>query len=52
MAMWLPNLVFFLLTFFLIHKVAQETHTLFLEKFYDFSHAVYRRIPWISRRTV
>ena len=52
MAMWLPNLVFFLLTFFLIHKVAQETHTLFLEKFYDFSHAVYRKIPWISRRIV
>jgi lipopolysaccharide export system permease protein len=50
-AMWLPNLIFFLLTLFFIHKVAQETHTLFLEKFHDISYAVFSRIPWFTRRT-
>jgi len=49
-AMWLPNLFFLLLTIFFIQRVAKETHTAFLEKFYDFSHAVFRRIPWFSRR--
>ncbi|MFC1827451.1 LPS export ABC transporter permease LptF [Thermodesulfobacteriota bacterium] len=49
-AMWLPNLFFLLLTIFFIQRVAKETHTAFLEKFYDFSHAVFSRIPWFSKR--
>jgi lipopolysaccharide export system permease protein len=49
-AMWLPNLIFLLLTLFFIQKVAQETHTLFLEKLYDSPYAVFSRIPWFSRR--
>ncbi|MFC1844973.1 LPS export ABC transporter permease LptF [Thermodesulfobacteriota bacterium] len=50
-AMWLPNLIFLLLTIFFIHKVAQETHTLFLEKFHDISYAVFSKIPGFTRRT-
>ena len=49
-AMWLPNLFFLLLTIFFIQRVAKETHTVFLEKFFDFSHTVFSRIPWFSRR--
>ncbi len=49
-AMWLPNLFFLLLTIFFIQKVAKETHTLFLEKFSDISHAVFSKIPWFTRR--
>jgi lipopolysaccharide export system permease protein len=50
-AMWLPNLLFLILTLFIIKKVAQETHTVYLEKFNDISHTVFNRIPWFSRRT-
>ena len=49
-AMWLPNLIFLLLTIFFIQRVAKETHTLFLEKLYDISHAVFSKIPWFTRR--
>ena len=49
-AMWLPNLIFLLLTIFFIQKVAKETHMLFLEKFYDISHMVFSKIPWFTRR--
>lgn len=49
-AMWLPNLIFLLLTLFLLKKVAQETHTVYLEKFHDISYAVFSRIPWFTRR--
>jgi lipopolysaccharide export system permease protein len=49
-AMWLPNLIFLLLTIFFIQKVANETHTLFMEKFYNISHAVFSKIPWFTRR--
>jgi len=49
-AIWLPNLIFFLLTIFVISRVAQETHTLFLEKLHDISYAVFSRIPWFTRR--
>jgi len=49
-AMWLPNLIFLLLTLFVIKKVAQETHTVYLEKFHDISYAVFSRIPWFTRR--
>jgi len=50
LAMWLPNLIFLLLTLFIIKKVAQETHTVYLEKFYDISYGVFSRIPWFARR--
>jgi len=49
-AMWLPNLIFLLLTLFIIKKVARETHTVYLEKFSDISYAVFSRIPWFTRR--
>ena len=49
-AMWLPNLIFLLLTIFMVQKVANETHTVFLEKFYDISHAVFSKILWFTRR--
>jgi lipopolysaccharide export system permease protein len=49
-AMWLPNLIFLLLTLFVIKKVAQETHTVYLEKFHDISYSVFSRIPWFTRR--
>ena len=49
-AMWLPNLIFLLLTIFIIQKVANETHTVFLEKLYDISHAVFSKISWFTRR--
>jgi len=49
-AIWLPNLFFLLLTIFFIQRVAKESHTVFLEKFYDFFHAVFSKIPWFSRR--
>ncbi len=50
LAMWLPNLVFLVLTVFFIRKVAAETHTVFMEKFYDLSHEILSRIPWFARR--
>jgi lipopolysaccharide export system permease protein len=49
-AIWLPNLIFLLLTIFFIRTVANETHTLFLEKFYDISYTVFSKIPWFTRR--
>jgi len=49
-AIWLPNLIFLLLTIFIIQRVAKETHTVFLEKLYDISHAILSKIPWFTRR--
>ncbi|MBW2467094.1 MAG: LPS export ABC transporter permease LptF [Deltaproteobacteria bacterium] len=49
-SMWLPNLIFLFLTVFILQKVAQETHTVFLEKFYDTLHGVFSKIPWLKRR--
>ena len=49
-AMWLPNLVFLVLTALFIKSVAREVHTLYLEKFYDFTYAVYSKLPWRKRR--
>jgi lipopolysaccharide export system permease protein len=49
-AIWLPNLIFFLLTVFIVQRVAKETHTVFLEKLYDISHAILSKIPWFTRR--
>jgi lipopolysaccharide export system permease protein len=48
-AMWLPNLIFLVLTMLFIKNVAQETHTGYLEKFYDFTYAISSRFPWRKR---
>ena len=50
LAMWLPNLIFLVLTTLFIKIVAQEVHTLYLEKFYDFTYGIYSRLPWRKRR--
>lgn len=39
-AMWLPNLIFLVLTVLFIRSVARETHTVYMEKFYDLTYAV------------
>lgn len=49
-AMWLPNLIFLVLTTLFIKSVAQERHTLYLEKFYAFTYGIYSRLPWRKRR--
>ena len=48
-AMWLPNLIFLVLTTLFIKSVAQEAHTVYLERFYDFTYAIYSRLPWRKR---
>jgi lipopolysaccharide export system permease protein len=48
-AMWLPNLIFFILTALFIRIVAQEAYTVYLEKFYDFTYAIYSKLPWRMR---
>jgi len=48
-AMWLPNLIFFILTTLFIRIVAREAHTIYLEKFYDFTYAIYSKLPWRKR---
>lgn len=47
--MWLPNLLFLILTSLFIKSVAREGHTLYLEKFHDFTYALYSRLPWRKR---
>jgi lipopolysaccharide export system permease protein len=42
-AMWLPSLFFFVITLVFLRSVARETHTLALEKFYDFTYAFLSR---------
>jgi lipopolysaccharide export system permease protein len=49
LSMWLPNLFFLVLTVLFIKSVARETHTFYLEKFYDFTAAIYGRLPWRKR---
>jgi lipopolysaccharide export system permease protein len=49
-AMWLPNLIFLVLTTVFIRIVAGETHTVYLEKLYDFTYEISRRLPWHRRR--
>ena len=49
-AMWMPNLIFLLLTALLFNSVARETYTLYLEKLYDISYAVKSSLPWRKRR--
>lgn len=41
LAMWMPNLIFFFLTMIFMHSVARETHTSYMEKFYDLSGALF-----------
>jgi len=48
-AMWLPNLIFLILTTLFIRIVAREAHTVYLEKFYDFTYAIYSKLPWRKR---
>jgi lipopolysaccharide export system permease protein len=50
-AMWLPNLLFLILTVLFIRKVASETHTAALEKFYDYSHAFFKRFHLFKGRS-
>ena len=47
-AMWLPNLFFMGLTVFLVRKVATDTHTVILEKFYDASHEILKWGSWFA----
>jgi lipopolysaccharide export system permease protein len=48
-AIWLPNLLFLILTMLFIKSVAREGHTLYLEKFHDFTYAIYSRLSWRKR---
>ena len=48
-AMWMPNLIFLVLTALFIKSVAGEGYTVTLEKLYDLSYAVYGRLPWRNR---
>jgi lipopolysaccharide export system permease protein len=50
LAMWLPNLIFLVLTIFFIKNVAREAHTAHLEKFNDFTYAFSNKLPWRKRR--
>lgn len=42
-AMWLPNFIFLVLTILFIRSVAEERHTVFMEKFHDMTHAILSR---------
>jgi len=47
LAIWLPNIIFLILTTIFIHSIAGEKYTIYMEKFYDFTYAVSRKF---SRR--
>ncbi|MGW8287414.1 MAG: LPS export ABC transporter permease LptF [Desulfobulbales bacterium] len=47
LAIWLPNIIFLVLTIFFIRGVAEEKHSVYMEKFHDFTYAVSRKL---SRR--
>jgi lipopolysaccharide export system permease protein len=42
-AMWLPNIIFLALTLLFIRNVAGERHTLYMEKFYHFTYALFSK---------
>jgi lipopolysaccharide export system permease protein len=42
-AIWMPNLVFLVLTTLFIQSVGRETYTVYMEKFYDFTFAVFSK---------
>ena len=39
-AMWMPSLIFLIFTLVFIRSVARESHTLYMEKFNDFTYAL------------
>jgi lipopolysaccharide export system permease protein len=43
-AIWLPNMIFLILTIFFIRGVAQEKYSIYMEKFYDFTYVVSRKL--------
>jgi len=49
-AMWMPNLFFLVLTILFIKNVARDAYIVHLEKFYDFTSAIYGTLPWRKRR--
>ncbi len=42
-AIWIPNLIFLVLTMLFIQIVARETHTVYMEKFYNITYAVFSK---------
>jgi lipopolysaccharide export system permease protein len=49
-AMWMPNLFFLVLTILFIKNVARDAYIVHLEKFYDFTSAIYGTLHWRKRR--
>jgi lipopolysaccharide export system permease protein len=49
-AMWMPNLFFLVLTILFIKNVARDAYIVHLEKFYDFTSAIYGTLTWRKRR--
>jgi lipopolysaccharide export system permease protein len=50
-AMWLPNLIFLILTVLLIQSVARETYTDYMGRFYDITHTVFSKFRRRKGRT-
>ena len=50
-AMWLPNSIFLLLTTLFIRSIAGERHSIYMEKFYDFTYAVSSKFSRRRRRS-
>ncbi|UCD66442.1 MAG: LptF/LptG family permease, partial [Deltaproteobacteria bacterium] len=42
-AIWMPNLIFLVLTTLFIQSVGRESYTVYMEKFYDFTFAVFSK---------
>jgi len=51
LAMWLPNLLFLLLTIYFVQLVAKEKHSVFLERFNDVTHAILSKLIRFRRRS-
>ena len=49
-AMWLPNSIFLVLTTLFIRSIAGERHSIYMEKFYDFTYAVSSKLSRRRRR--
>ncbi len=50
-AMWLPNSIFLVLTTLFIRSIAGERHSIYMEKFYDFTYAVSSKLSRRPRRS-
>jgi lipopolysaccharide export system permease protein len=50
LAMWMPNVVFFLFTLVFIRSLARETHTANLEKICAAGYTIAQILPWRNRR--